>query len=187
MVEGRPLGDEELVDLARSGDTGAYEELVQRYQGLAHRVAYIVTGSAAEAEDATQEAFVKAYYALPRFRADGVFKPWLLKIVTNEARNRRRSQFRRSNLELKIRQRDRPSGDEAPSPEVSVLSHEERGELLEAIGRLKEKDRLAITYRYFLDLSEKETAEALGWAQGTVKSRLSRALVRLRAALEDPV
>ncbi len=185
LVEGRPLGDEELVNLARSGDTSAYEELVQRYQSLAHRVAYIVTGSAAEAEDAAQEAFVRAYYALPRFRQGGVFKPWLLKIVTNEALNRRRSQSRRSDLALKMERSDRRLGDAAPSPEASVLSVEQRSELMEAIGRLKEKDRLAITYRYFLELSEKEMATALGWTQGTVKSRLSRAMTRLRAELEE--
>jgi RNA polymerase sigma factor (sigma-70 family) len=186
LVEGRPLGDDDLVNLARSGDAGAYEELVQRYQGLAHRVAYIVTGSAAEAEDAAQEAFVKAYFALPRFRHGGVFKPWLLKIVTNEARNRRRSQSRRTDLVLEIQRRDRAPGDEAPSPEASVLTSERRREILRAICRLKEKDRLAITYRYFLDLSEKEMAEALGWPRGTVKSRLSRALARLRAELGEP-
>lgn len=182
-VEGRPLGDDELVERARSGDQGAYEELVERYQGLAHRVAYIVTHSPAEAEDAAQEAFVKAYYALGRFRAGAAFKPWLLKIVTNEARNRRRSQTRRSDLTLRVERRDRASGDAAPSPEVSVLSDEAREELLGAVNRLRDKERLAIAYRYFLELNEAEMAEALGWPRGTVKSRLSRALRKLRVEL----
>lgn len=182
---GPTTGRDELVDRARSGDHGAYGELVERYQGLAHRVAYIVTSSHAEAEDAAQEAFVKAYYALDGFRAGAAFRPWLLKIVTNEARNRRRSQTRRSDLTLRVERRDRASGDAAPSPEVSVLSDERRRELLSAVNQLKEKDRLAIAYRYFLDLNEAEMAEALGWPRGTVKSRLSRAMRKLRAELGE--
>ncbi|MGH2736844.1 MAG: RNA polymerase sigma factor [Actinomycetota bacterium] len=185
-MEGRPLGDEELVHLARSGDTGAYELLVQRYQGLAQRVAYIVTGSNAEAEDAAQEAFVKAYYALPRFRSGSAFKPWLLRIVTNEARNRRRSAGRRTRLALKVESLDRTSGGAAPSPEATVASHEEAAALLAAVNSLSEKDRLAITYRYWLDLNEAEMAQVLGWPRGTVKSRLSRAMARLRSQLEEP-
>ena len=100
-MEGRPLEDAELVDLARDGDVPAYEELVTRYQGIAHRVAWLVARQAGEAEDAVQEAFVKAYYALPRFRSDAPFRPWLLRIVANEARNRVRSSRRRDGLVLR--------------------------------------------------------------------------------------
>ncbi len=140
-------------------------------------------GGAAEAEDAVQEAFVKAYYALPRFRGDAPFRPWLLTIVANEARNRRKSAARRARLALRAGQ-DRPSGDAAPSPEVAALEEEERAILVEAVNRLREQDRMVIGYRYFLGLSERETASALGVPAGTVKSRLARALRRLRAALE---
>ena len=183
-MEGRPLGDAELVERAQQGDAGAYEELVRRYQQLAHRVAFLVTGEAADSEDAAQEAFVKAYYALNGFRKEAAFKPWLLKIVANEARNRRRSSGRRAGLALRAAQ-ERPSGDAAPSPEVAALAHERNRELLAALDSLREPDRLVVAYRYFLDLSEAETAAALGCARGTVKSRLSRALARLRALMED--
>jgi len=182
-VEGRPLEEAELVERARHGDVGAYEELVRRYQHVAVRTAYLVMGGAAEAEDAVQEAFVKAYYALPRFRGDAPFRPWLLTIVANEARNRRKSAARRARLALRAGQ-DRPSGDAAPSPEVAALEEEERAILVEAVNRLREQDRMVIGYRYFLGLSERETASALGVPAGTVKSRLARALRRLRAALE---
>jgi len=182
-VEGRPLEEAELVEWARHGDVGAYEELVRRYQHVAVRTAYLVMGGAAEAEDAVQEAFVKAYYALPRFRGDAPFRPWLLTIVANEARNRRKSAARRARLALRAGQ-DRPSGDAAPSPEVAALEEEERAILVEAVNRLREQDRMVIGYRYFLGLSERETASALGVPAGTVKSRLARALRRLRAALE---
>jgi RNA polymerase sigma-70 factor (ECF subfamily) len=74
-------------------------------------------------------------------------------------------------------------GDPAPSPESSAVAEEQRRALLEAVNGLREEDRQAITYRYFLDLSEAEMADALGCARGTVKSRLSRALARLREQL----
>jgi RNA polymerase sigma-70 factor (ECF subfamily) len=178
-VEGRPLDESELVKAARRGDSVAYAELVRRYQDVAFRVAYMTTRSAADAADAAQEAFVKAYYALPRFRAEAPLRPWLLRIVVNEARNRRRSARRRERLTLRVAA-DPASGDAAPSPEAGVLAGERRAEVLAAVSELKERDRQVIVYRYFLSLSETEMAEILGVAPGTVKSRLSRALARLR-------
>lgn len=179
---GRPLDERELVARAQRGDADAYEELVRAYQGIAFRTAYLLAGSAADAEEAAQDGFVKAYRALWRFRAGAPFKPWLLRIVANEARNRRRSAGRRTALALRAAQV--PSGEAAPSPEAALLDSERRGQLLAALDRLSESDREAIACRYFLDLSETETAAALGVRRGTVKSRLSRALDRLRAELE---
>lgn len=183
-VEGRPLEDQELVAGAKSGDVDAYEQLVQRYQDVAYHTAYLVGGSTGEAEDACQEAFVKAFYALDRFRADAPFRPWLLAIVANEARNRLRSASRRAGLALRVAE-DRLSGDAAPSPEAAALAGEDAAELLDALARLGEADRLVIAYRYFFELTEAEMAEALGCARGTVKSRLSRALARLRGSLAE--
>jgi RNA polymerase sigma-70 factor (ECF subfamily) len=182
-VEGRPLDEQELVEQARGGDARAYEVLVRRYQDLAFRTAWVIAGGA-DAEDAAQEGFVKAWYALPRFRAGSPFRPWLLAIVANEARNRRRSGRRQDDLALRVAE-DRPSGDAAPSPEAAALATEQRRLLLAAVGRLGENDRQAITCRYFLELSEAEMAAALGCRPGTVKSRLSRALERLRAVLAE--
>jgi len=161
----------------------AYEELVRGYQDLAVRTAHLIAPDG-DAEDAAQEAFVKAWAALPRFRAGAPFRPWLLRIVANEARNRRRSASRRTGLALRVAE-DRPSGDAAPSPESAVLASERSALLLAAVSTLRDEDREIIAARYFLDLSEAETAETLALARGTVKSRLSRALVRLRAALAD--
>lgn len=157
----------------------AYETLVRRYQALAVRAAYLVAGRA-EAEDAAQEAFVKAYRALPRFRPGAPFRPWLLRIVTNEARNRARSARRREALALRA---SAVSGGAAPSPEAAAEEVEDRRELLESVERLPELDREVIAYRYFLDLTEAEMAEALGIPAGTVKSRLSRAMTRLRTEM----
>ena len=171
-----------LVERARRGDQDAYGELVTRYQALAARVAYVITASSAEAEDVTQDAFVKAYYALERFRARDSFRPWILRIVSNEAKNRLRSARRREGLALRAAE-DRRSGDAAPSPEAAAIEVETKEALLRALGGLKENDRLIIAYRYFLELSEAETASALGIRPGTVKSRLFRALDRLRDRL----
>lgn len=183
-MEGRPLEEADLVRRARDGDLDAYGELVRRYQEIGFRTAYFVLGDAESARDAAQEAFVKAYQALPRFRPDAELRPWLLRIVGNEARNRRRAEGRRANLALRIAQ-DRRPGDAAPSPEAAVLAAERRAVLVAAVNRLRQEDRLVIASRYFLDLSEAEAAAALGWPRGTVKSRLARALARLRRELPD--
>jgi RNA polymerase sigma factor (sigma-70 family) len=181
-VVGRPLPETELVARAKTGDAAAYEELVRAHQAIAFRTAYLVAGDEADAQEAAQDAFVKAYRALGRFRTGSPFRPWLLSIVANEARNRRRSAGRRQALALRAAA-DATSGDAAPSPEAASVSAERRRELLDAVNRLGEDHRLVLTCRYFLDLSEDETAAALGVRRGTVKSRLARALDRLRAEL----
>jgi RNA polymerase sigma-70 factor (ECF subfamily) len=183
-VEGRPLEDAELVELAKHGDVRAYGELVERYREVAFRTAYLVARNASDAEDAAQEAFVKAYYALARFRSGEPFHPWILRIVTNEAKNRRRSAGRRDRLALRMAERRGP-GDAAPSPDAAAVLHDSRAMLLAALETLPERDRLVIAYRYLLDLSEADTATTLGVRPGTVKSRLSRALARLREALPE--
>jgi RNA polymerase sigma factor (sigma-70 family) len=181
-VEDRPLAEGDLVAQAMQGDTRAYGTLIREHQTMAFRTAYLITGSAADAEDAVQDAFVKAYRALARFRRGEPFRPWLLAIVANEARNRRRSAGRRERLALRAAE-DPLSGGAVPSPEAALLASERREELLAAVEALGEDDRLALACRYFLGLSEEETAAALGWRRGTVKSRTSRALERLRTRL----
>ena len=176
---GRPLDDTELVARSKLGDAAAFEELVRMHQDIAFRTAYLVTYSAEDAEEATSAGFLKAHSAIGRFRPGKPFRPWLLAIVANEARNRRRTAVRHQRLGLRALAQDRP-GDAAPSPEANVLAAEGQRELLEAVSRLPEEQRLAVACRYFLDFSEAETAAVLGVRRGTVKSRLSRALARLR-------
>jgi RNA polymerase sigma-70 factor (ECF subfamily) len=182
-VEGRPLPERELVLRAQQGDARAFEEIVTAHKDIAYRVAYVVSGDAAEAEDATQEGFVKAWRALARFRADAPLRPWLLQIVANEARNRRRSTGRRARLALRA-QRGDGSGGAAPSPETTVVAAAERKRLLAALDGLPDDARLVLVHRYLLGLSEEETAAALGVRRGTVKSRTARALERLRESYE---
>ena len=183
-MEGRPLNEADLVERATRGDEAAYEEIVRMHQGIAFRTAYLLAGDVGLAEEAVQDAFVKAYRTLGRFRRGAPFRPWLLQIVANEAYNRRRGAGRRASAEVRARTAD-SSGGAAPSPESTVLDEERRRRLFAALGELREEERLVVALRYLLDLSEAETAAALGVRPGTAKSRLSRALARLRERLED--
>ena len=180
---GRPLDESDLIGRAKRGDTHAYEELVYAHQGIAFRTAYMIAGNAADAEDAAQDGFVKAWRALGRFREGAPFRPWLLQIVANEARNRRRSAGRRAHLALRAAT-EQPSGGAAPSPEASLLSAEARDALLAAVNGLPEDQRTVIALRFFAGLSEHEVAEALSLPEGTVKSRSARALERLRESYD---
>ena len=185
--EGRPLdatgiGDDELVERARNGDVDAFAGLVTRHQPLALRVAYALVGD--EAPDVVQDAMVKAYRNLHRFRPGGPFRAWLMRIVTNEASNRRRSAGRRAQLALRVH-RETSSGGTALSPEDLAVAHERQQMLASAVGRLPAMDRRVIALRWFAELSEAEMATALDCAPGTVKSRVSRALERLRREIGE--
>lgn len=175
------IEDAELIARARAGDVAAYEDIVRRYQDVAIRTAHLVCPET-DADDAVQDAFLKAYAALPRFRDGSPLRPWLLRIVANEARNRRRSAGRRQGLALRVADATDP-GAAAPGPEQAVIAAEMRTELLAALGTLRDDDREVLGARYLLDLNEAEAAETLGIPRGTVKSRTSRALARLREAL----
>lgn len=151
------------------------------HQEVAFRAAYLLLGDAAEAEDAAQEGFVKAYGALARFREGEPIRPWLLRIVTNAARNRRRSGVRRAAVHRRFETADPPRSES--SAESQVVAAEERRAVLAAIDELGPDDRLVIVARYFLDLPEREIAAMAQVPTGTVKSRLSRARARLAKAL----
>jgi RNA polymerase sigma factor (sigma-70 family) len=177
--------DGALVDLARTGDVAAYETLVRRYQDLALRTAHAILGSGTDMDDAVQEAFVKAYYALGRFRAGSPFRPWLLRIVANESIDRARRAARTVSLELRPGIDDGPADPGQGSPEAASIELERQAEVLAAVNTLRPEDRLVIAYRYWLEMPEAEMADALGCARGTVKSRLSRAIGRLRARMPE--
>jgi RNA polymerase sigma-70 factor (ECF subfamily) len=178
------LSERDLVVRAQRGDDRAYESLVRRYQELAFRTAFLITGDAGDAEDAAQSAFLKAYLHLSRFRSSAPFRPWILQIVANEARNTRRGRWRHLQ---RGRDGDDAAGempDREPDVELQTIAAERSAWLVAHIDALSAADRQAILCRYALDLSEAEMAAVLGCARGTVKSRLHRALARLRARLE---
>jgi RNA polymerase sigma-70 factor (ECF subfamily) len=170
--------DAALIARAQRGDLDAFGALVQRHEAMAVRVAAVVGGSAG-AEDAAQEAFVRAYRSLHRFDLGRPFRPWLSRIVANVAKNRVRGEQRHALLALR-------APYEVASADVvadAIDAAARREALADALARLPERDRLVIAYRWFEDMSEREIADALGVRPGTVKSRLSRAMARLRAEL----
>jgi RNA polymerase sigma factor (sigma-70 family) len=176
------IAEQALLARAREGDVRAYEELVKQHQATAFRVAWMITRSSPDAEEAAQDGFLKAYRALGRFHEGAPFRPWLLRIVANEARNRKVAAHRRERLVLRAIEGEAPAG--AAPAEAEAIAGSERAELIAAISRLEERDQLVIGARFLLELSEAETAAALGVRCGTVKSRLSRALARLRKEME---
>lgn len=170
------MAEAELAIRAREGDEAAWDALVREHQQAAFRLAYLFLGDASEAEDVAQEAFVRAYRALDRFDAARPFRPWLLSIVANLSRNRRRSlgRFFAAWRRLAEGVTDRaPAADQPEKWRAEALWH--------AVRRLSTQDQEVIYLRYYLELPEVEAAAALGIPPGTVKSRLHRALGRLRA------
>jgi RNA polymerase sigma-70 factor (ECF subfamily) len=173
------IDEAEILARVRGGDSAAYGELVLLHAQVAKRTA-VFLGAGADADDVVQESFVKAYRALGSFRTGAAFRPWLLRIVANETCNLMRSRSRRARREEMA-----ALEDVVLDPAEQAVSLVRRTELLDAVRALPSQYRLVVTCRYLLDLDERETALVLGWPRGTVKSRLHRALSRLRASLPD--
>jgi RNA polymerase sigma-70 factor, ECF subfamily len=176
------MSDAELVIGARQGDVDAFTILVGRYRQPALRFAYGIAGD--EAEDAVQDAFVKAFRNLGSFRSEAAFKPWLFTIIANEARNRRRSMSRRTKLELRVGELAKTAGVGA---DEAAVAQDQRRRLVDAVSGLPDRYREVVALRYFATLSESETAAVLSCPLGTAKSRLSRALDLLRVSLDEEV
>ena len=181
------MDESQLVERARRGDLSAYDELVQAHQAAAFRAAYLLTGNAADAQDAAQEAFIRAFDALGRFDASRPFRPWLLRIATNAALNRLKASRRRQAMAERYGAKTLQN-DHSPAIEASVIQRERGRRVQQAVGLLKPGDRQLIVLRYFLELSEAELARTFDVAAGTIKSRLHRALARLRDTIRahDP-
>lgn len=174
--------DESLwVERACQGDSHAWEQLVARHQEAAFRLAYLILRDADEASDAVQEGLIRAYGSLKRFDLTRPFRPWLMRIVVNVARNRRRSWGRYMGMVKRL-------FGQMPALSPTFLTphdQQERNQILwQAIHKLPATHQELIYLRYFLNFSELEMAETVGIPIGTVKSRLHRALDRLRQIIE---
>jgi RNA polymerase sigma-70 factor (ECF subfamily) len=170
--------DAELLDRSRSGDAEAFAELLARHREGAVRAASFVLGSH-DVDDVLQEAFLRAWLHLDALRDDDAIRPWLLRTVANQARNElRAASRRRAQTGLALAGRALVANEAEPDKES--FDRGDRRLAAEALKTLARADRDVITYRYFLGWSEAQTAEAMGCPPGTVKSRLSRALARLR-------
>lgn len=172
--------DRLLVERIQSGDKAAFDILVRKYQ---HKVLKLVSrfvSDPAEAEDVAQEAFIKAYRALPSFRGDSAFYTWLYRIAINTAKNAIVSARRRP-VDFDLDMQDPEQYDrharlrDADTPEGMLLTEEIRKTVLQAIEQLPEDLRTAITLRELEGLSYEEIAEAMECPVGTVRSRIFRA------------
>lgn len=177
--------EHQLIVEAQQGDTAAFEALVRQFQDIAFRTAWVILRNQQDAQDVTQTAFIKAWGALGSFRPDSPFKPWLLRIVANEAKNRRDARWRW--LQVHRTFAERFSAVDPQSPEELTSRFESSRELVTAISELSDADQQVILLRYALEFTEREMAEILNVPNGTVKSRLTRALDRLKGVLTDDV
>ncbi|MEV6397826.1 sigma-70 family RNA polymerase sigma factor [Streptomyces sp. NPDC051907] len=178
---GRTVVDEAaVIARVRAGEPEAYAQLVRAYTNVALKAA-VTFGAGADAEDVVQSAFIKAYQSLDRFRDGASFRPWLLRIVVNETRNTVRTAVRMRALAGReaLLLGAEPLIPESADPAYAAVAGERRAQLLAAMDELSEEQRQVVAYRYLLEMDEAETAEALGWPRGTVKSRLNRALAKL--------
>ncbi len=177
-------GERELVRRAQAGDGEAFSALVVEHQQFAYNLALRVVGDPHEAEDITQEAFVRAWLALPNFRGQAQFRTWLYQIVTNLCCNRL-PRLRRDLLamgdEAAAQVPDAPDAD----PAATVEAGERRAFLHQQIEALPESYRMVVSLRYQQELSYEEIASVLSLPVGTVKTGLFRARARLREALQS--
>ncbi len=183
--------DLSLVQLAQRGDAGAFDALVRRYQHKVVKLVLRYVRDPAEAEDIAQEAFIKAYRALPRFRGDSAFYTWLYRIAINTAKNVLASRGR-SPIQYEV---DRSDDDDnydvvanlkdTATPEALALTEEIRSTVTAAIDALPEDLRTAIQLRELEGLSYEEIAAAMECPVGTVRSRIFRAREAIDARLRD--
>ena len=174
-----------LIRRYQMGDDLAVGALIRRYQNYVYRLCFLVMRTEQDAEDMTQETFVRAFQALPRFeiREGTSFEAWLYRIAVNRCRSRLRRKWYQV----------LPWPDPAPrllaelaaQPDKVVMRHEQRSEILAAIDTFGEKHRLVVILRYYVGFSNEEIAQALGIPSGTVRSRLYTARQRLKGLLVD--
>ena len=175
-------GDSELLARALEGDHQAYASLVRPHERVAYRVAAAITGGSADAEEAMQNAFVKAYRSLHRFRSGAPFRPWLLKIVVREAHNVLRAERRHARLGARAAEQ---RGGDVSGPDEALIVREEVETVLEALTRLPQPDRVALALRYFAELPDVDAAALVGTSCEAYRVRLVRARRRLQGLLEE--
>jgi len=177
------LDSEALIRRCQRGDALAIEVLIRRYQNYVFRLCTLVMRNEQDAEDMTQETFIRAFRALPRFeiRQGTSFEAWLYRIAVNACRSR----MRRKWYQVLPWPEPAPQMVAEPEgqPEHLLMQGERRGQILDAIDCLGEKHRLVVILRYYAGLTNEEIARTLGIPSGTVRSRLHIARQKLRELL----
>lgn len=173
--------DDDWMLLARSGRPGAFDELVRRHQASVLGVAFRYLGQRDAAKDVAQNTFVEVYRRLPEYRAQGRFRAYLHRVLLNQCRMAVRSRGIRRRFHERLERGDEDGG---ALPDEEILARERQRQVERALLRLSDKLRAVVVLHFSGELSHADIAEALGIKVGTVKSRLSAALVRLREELE---
>ena len=171
----------EVIRRCRAGERDAFRFVVERYGKLLYGTAYMMTRDRTLAEDMVQEAFLLAWRNISSFRLGTSFKAWLLRILVNRTISEQRKK-RVTQIELAEEAAALPDSGET---EELVLQEEERQLISQCLETLPQDQRQAVVLRYYADLTVPEIAKTLGWREGTVKSRLHRALGRLRGLLRE--
>jgi RNA polymerase sigma-70 factor (ECF subfamily) len=193
VIKMSELTDDELVEHCIKGSNKAYERLVERHKRMAFNFAYRVLGNPEDAEDALQEAFLRAYIALPRFRRKSKFSTWLYSIVSNVCITHK---TRRDKNAQRLETQNLNTGETSDfentraidSPERTILEQELSERLQKIIARLPARYSAIITLRYFNDFTYEEIAEALDLTLANVKTRLFRAKEMLKdLAIRDGI
>lgn len=184
------LPEARLISRLRERDLDAFEELVSHFEKPVYSLCYRLLGDAEEARDAAQETFLKVYRGLGGFRGEAGLKTWIYRIAINQAMNQRRWWRRRHrdetfSLDLTRGESDRTIGsllpdNRASSPEEMAISSEREGQIMRALGEIKQEYRVALILREIEELSYEEIAESIGISIGTVKSRIARGREELR-------
>ena len=176
------MDESNLIQRATQGDAAAWEPLMLAHQEPVFRLAYLFLGDPDDAEDITQETFLRAYHNLKRFDSTRPLRPWLLSIAANLARNRHRSAARYLAALTRSFRAEPPTDLDV---EQYTALNQDAGQLWKAVRRLNADDQQIIYLRFFLDLTTAEAAQTLDVAEGTVKSRLNRAVGRLRVIIKN--
>lgn len=188
--------DQELVERAQRGEKGAFDLLVQKYQRKLGRLLSRMIRDQAEVEDVVQEAFIKAYRALPNFRGDSAFYTWLYRIGINTAKNYLVAMGRRPQVSTEIEVEDAENFEDGQdlrtidTPETELMTKQIAQTVNDTVAALPEELRTAITLREIEGLSYEEIATLMGCPIGTVRSRIFRAretiAEKLRPLLDTP-
>jgi RNA polymerase sigma-70 factor (ECF subfamily) len=174
--------DDRLVQQCLAGDRQAFDRLVLAYRSRVYTLARLALSDPEEAQDVTQETFVRAYLALPRYQYRGQFRTWIYTIASNLCKNRLKA--RRPHLSWDAPEVAERFSDPSPSPEARALAHERALAVRQAIERMGDRDRMMVILYYQDDASIDEIAGILGCRAGAVKVALHRARARLREQLE---
>lgn len=178
-----------VIRRAQRGDTKAFEALLSAYEKPVYNLCLRMTGNAEDAADLTQEAFLKIWRGLENYKFESSFSTWVYRLTTNVSIDFLRGKKRRQTVSITVEEEDGVAElevpDPAPLPEEQLLLREKKAQIASAMNQLDEEARLILTLRILEDLSYEEIARVTGLKDGTVKSRLARARLKLKKILTE--